>query len=652
MKIQTLVRWAGWGVVVSASTLTGCSATDGSAQAVVDAEESAAPRDATSLFDDERYQVHDGIVYFEGDIILGPVDKVVAQEEAALQEEAPLQEEAARTAALGGKQLQSAGVFDRSRGFQGTYPGAGTPWPGHSMSWRFATNFNLGSTTKDEDFRAAIEHFEKHTSIRFVEVTPTATGDIVVVSRTDTSSETGCASSLGRIGGLQGLNIGRSTCNVGAIIHEIGHALGLLHEHQRPDRDTYVITTGTGGNYDKATSGSVALFGDYEINSIMHYGSDQNVHRKDANGDPVLLTANRTALTDYDIRGLQLMYGAQFQSTLSAVSWGSSRLDVFARGANGGVFHQAWGGSSWMPSETTWENLGGNMIGTPEAVARTSNRLDIFIRDKTNRRLHHKSWTGSAWSPSQTGWTPVSGPLALDSDPAVVAPSSSRIDVFARLSDGSVRQNTWNGSSWSAWNNMGNVPSIGPIEAVSWGSNRIDLFTVGEDRALWHKWWDGSEWHPGQTEWESLGGYVVGKPQVVSMFPNRFDVFIKNRSGQIQTKFYEGEWEPTMTSWHTLGGDAVGHMSVEAWGGNRLDVLFQDRATGQLQQMWWDGSWHQTPINLGGLLVGAPEVVSRGNGFLDVFARGRDDAMHHKWYNGSWGPSTTGWNYHGGVMSW
>ena len=41
------------------------------------------------------------------------------------------------------------------------------------------------------------------------------------------------------VGGEQKIWL-REYCGVGAVIHEIGHAVGLLHEHQRNDRDTYI----------------------------------------------------------------------------------------------------------------------------------------------------------------------------------------------------------------------------------------------------------------------------------------------------------------------------------------------------------------------------------------------------------------------------
>ena len=43
---------------------------------------------------------------------------------------------------------------------------------------------------------------------------------------------------IGRDGGEQTINI--SSAGVGSYYHEIGHALGLIHEQKRNDRDSFV----------------------------------------------------------------------------------------------------------------------------------------------------------------------------------------------------------------------------------------------------------------------------------------------------------------------------------------------------------------------------------------------------------------------------
>jgi hypothetical protein len=66
----------------------------------------------------------------------------------------------------------------------------------------------------------------------------------------------------------------RSTC-----IHELGHSLGLYHEHQRPDRDDHIIIYEERINpnfldqFDVIPASEVVLYSDYDIQSIMHYES-------------------------------------------------------------------------------------------------------------------------------------------------------------------------------------------------------------------------------------------------------------------------------------------------------------------------------------------------------------------------------------------
>ena len=55
---------------------------------------------------------------------------------------------------------------------------------------------------------------------------------------------------------------------------------------------------------------------------------------------------------------------------------------------------------------------------------------------------------------------------------------------------------------------------------------------------------------------------------------------------------------------------------------------------------------------MGGVCVGAPRVCSWGPNRLDVFVVGTDSALYHKWWDGSaWGPSLTGYERLGGVIT-
>ena len=51
----------------------------------------------------------------------------------------------------------------------------------------------------------------------------------------------GCFSGIGRVKGKQQVSLKKNGCvTVETAIHELMHALGFAHEHNRPDRDNYI----------------------------------------------------------------------------------------------------------------------------------------------------------------------------------------------------------------------------------------------------------------------------------------------------------------------------------------------------------------------------------------------------------------------------
>jgi hypothetical protein len=187
-----------------------------------------------------------------------------------------------------------------------------------------------------------------------VQLTPHANEPDYVMYIADAAGQFGGLSSIGRNGGMQTIRMDYGWSEaVGALLHETGHAAGLWHEHQRPDRDQYVVAPPQ-SNPDMVINTTDVPIGPYNCQSVMHYyisATDPNAFRAKVPG--CWSAYHGIMLSSGDIRALQALYwGCAWvsrQAPARDVGTGAdgSAWIVGTTQAGHGYNISRWDGSTW-----------------------------------------------------------------------------------------------------------------------------------------------------------------------------------------------------------------------------------------------------------------------------------------------------------------
>ncbi|GGD53368.1 hypothetical protein GCM10011514_16860 [Emticicia aquatilis] len=142
-------------------------------------------------------------------------------------------------------------------------------WVNGIVPFEISKDFPEGSEGRKEILQA-INEINVRTNCSFIERT-TEPNYVVFVY-----DAKWCQSYVGMLGGRQEIRcaIGKNF-KAGSLIHEVLHALGFYHEHQRPDRDEYIRVVKSNikrlDDFQILNSEIVETIGEYDFSSIMHY---------------------------------------------------------------------------------------------------------------------------------------------------------------------------------------------------------------------------------------------------------------------------------------------------------------------------------------------------------------------------------------------
>ncbi|WP_395689917.1 phosphatidylinositol-specific phospholipase C domain-containing protein [Caenimonas koreensis] len=262
------------------------------------------------------------------------------------------------------------------------------------------------------------------------------------------------------------------------------------------------------------------------------------------------------------------------------------------------------------------------------AIAAMGSSLHEFVRS-TSGTLNYRSFNGTTW----TAWSDLGGNLI--SAPTAASWANGRLDVFAVGVDNTLWHIYFDGGAWKGWESLGGVLTSAPTVA-SWGNGRLDVFARSTDRGLWHRYFNGGAW----SGWESMGGRLTSAPTAASWGYGRLEVFVRSGATDhsLWHRYFDGS---NWSGWEwMIGADSIvdrfgpaltSAPGASSWGANRLDVFMRDTSNGLLHGFFDGTRWNFD--SLGGILnAAAPATASRGSTRVDVIVRGTDDRLYRKSY--------------------
>ncbi|MDQ1832156.1 M12 family metallopeptidase [Massilia scottii] len=408
-----------------------------------------------------------------------------------------------------------------------------------------------------------------------------------------------------------------------AIIHELGHALGLLHEHQRPDRNSFVTYNAAnvmaGKEHNFTIPPEAQPLGRYDYASVMHYsaGAFSAPNMGPTLVPPAGVATGNAAPSAEDAQVLGYVYGR--------VSAAGARLDAAFQGSDHQLtvaFTDVFGGMSvmWVIGDRPWEPpvqiaLPPNTAPPGASVALHHqggiNQLDaVFVDGNGVVNVMWVVGTG-AWqgpvglTPPDTA--PPGAPVALHHQvdanqlDAVFVDRNGVVNVMWVIGGGA-----WQGPA--GLTPPDTAPPGAPVSLHYQGSaNQLDAVFVDRNGVV------NVMWVVGGGAWQGPAGLTPrdtappGAPVALhhQVDANQLDAVFVDRNGVVSVMWVigGGAWQGPAGLTPPDAAPPGAPVALHHQGGpNQLDAVFVDR-NGVVNVMWvigggaWQGPAGLTPAN-------------------------------------------------------
>jgi acylphosphatase len=237
-----------------------------------------------------------------------------------------------------------------------------------------------------------------------------------------------------------------------------------------------------------------------------------------------------------------------FQGTPMVARNMDGRLEIFARGSDGNIWHN-WescvgcGWNGWVALQS-----GHSFKGDPVVGINSDGTLEAFALGNDGNIWHNKQ-NCAACSTSWSGWTALQSGKSFLGRLSVGRNADSRLEVYALDWNNNVVHNyELSGGGWSGWGALQSQTAHIFNSTPAVGNNadgRLEVFTTENAHAeMWHDWQTSpnGNWN-GWANLQSGFGFVGAAPATAQIYDGRLEVIAVGRDNNIYHNFVQtGGW--------------------------------------------------------------------------------------------------------------